>query len=110
MTNGRGRAEADAAHIRPVEHDGPDTIRNGIALTRSVHWAFDRGMVSMSDDGHILTTERGIDDSLRRLLRTDGLALLPTRSDERPHPAFLAWHRKHVFKGPREGAEIPRAL
>ncbi len=105
MTNGRGRAEADAAHIRPVEQDGPDTIRNGIALTKSVHWAFDRGLVSMSDDGRILTQERGIDSSLRRLLRSDGLALLPTASDERPHPAFLAWHRENVFKGPSQGSE-----
>jgi putative restriction endonuclease len=99
MTNGRGRAEADAAHIRPVEQDGPDTVRNGIALMKTIHWAFDRGLVSMSDDGRILTTERGIDSSLRGLLRLEGVALLPERSDERPHPAFLAWHRDNVFKG-----------
>ena len=99
MTNGLGRAEADAAHIRPVERDGPDTVRNGIALMKSMHWAFDRGLVSMADDGRILTTERGIDDSLRRLLRPEGVALLPARADERPHPAFLAWHRENVFKG-----------
>lgn len=105
MTNGRGRAEADAAHIRPVEQDGPDTIRNGIALTKSIHWAFDRGLVSMTDEGRIVTTERGIDSSLRRLLLPDGLALLPARSDERPHPAFLAWHRENVFKGHPESSE-----
>lgn len=110
MTNGRGRAEADAAHIRPVEQDGPDTIRNGIALMKSIHWAFDRGLVSMSDGGRILTTERGIDSSLRRLFRSDGIALLPKRADERPHPAFLAWHREHVFKGLLPRAEGHRGL
>jgi len=99
MTNGHGRAEADAAHIRPVANDGPDIVRNGIALTKSVHWAFDRGFVSLSDDGQILAVERGIDRSIRGLLQADGRALLPAKLDERPHPAFLKWHRDHVFKG-----------
>ena len=31
--NGGGRAEVQAAHIRPVEHDGPDIINNGMALS-----------------------------------------------------------------------------
>ena len=99
MTNGRGRAEVDAAHIRPVESDGPDTVRNGIALMKSVHWAFDRGLVSMADDGRILTVERGLDPALRGLLRADGIAVLPSQPDERPHPSFLKWHREHVFEG-----------
>jgi len=99
MTNGRGRAETDAAHIRPVANDGPDTIRNGIALMKSLHWAFDRGLVSLADDGKILTVERGLDAPVRGLLRADGQAMLPRLADERPHPAFLAWHRKNVFKG-----------
>ena len=61
----------------------------------------------MNDDGRIVTTERGIDSSLRRLLRPEGFALLPARPDERPHPAFLAWHRENVFKGPPAGSEGP---
>jgi putative restriction endonuclease len=99
MTNGNGRAEADAAHIRPVEKDGPDTVRNGIALMKSLHWAFDRGLISLSDDGRILTAEGKLHSSLRGLLRGDRIALLPRRADERPHPAFLKWHRENVFRG-----------
>jgi len=45
LTNGLGRAEVDAAHIRAVAADGPDTVRNGIALMKTLHWAFDRGLV-----------------------------------------------------------------
>ena len=37
LTNGGGRPEVQAAHIRPVECDGPDSIRNGLALTATVH-------------------------------------------------------------------------
>ncbi len=99
MTNGHGRAETDAAHIRPVESDGPDTVRNGMALMKSIHWAFDRGLVSLADDFTILTVERGIDSSVLDLLRPDRKALVPQRVDERPHSAFLAWHRINKFKG-----------
>jgi putative restriction endonuclease len=99
MTNGHGRAEADAAHIRPVENDGPDTVQNGIALTKTLHWAFDRGLLSLGDDGRILTIERGLDDAVRRLLIPSATAFLPASAGERPHPAFLRWHRANVFKG-----------
>jgi len=50
LINGSGRAEVAAAHIRPVEANGPDIISNGIALSGTVHWMFDRGLLSLSDD------------------------------------------------------------
>ena len=99
LTNGHGRAETDAAHILPVKENGPDTVRNGIALMKSMHWAFDRGLVSLADDGTILTVERGFDASAVKLLCHDRRAMLPRRDDEQPHPSFLEWHRMHVFKG-----------
>jgi hypothetical protein len=42
LINGGGRAEAQAAHIRPVERGGPDSVQNGIALSGTAHWMFDR--------------------------------------------------------------------
>lgn len=36
IINGGGRSEVQAAHIRPVEHRGPDSVRNGIALSGTV--------------------------------------------------------------------------
>ena len=80
-------------------NDGPDIVRNGIALMKSLHWAFDRGFISLADDGRILTVERGIDGGIRGLLRPGGTALLPEQADERPHPEFLKWHRENVFRG-----------
>lgn len=44
LINGSGRAEVAAAHIRPVEANGPDIVSNGIALSGTVHWMFDRGI------------------------------------------------------------------
>ena len=46
LINGGGRAEVAAAHIRPVEANGPDIISNGIALSATAHWMFDRGLIS----------------------------------------------------------------
>ena len=50
LINGGGRAEVEAAHIRPVEYDGPDIVSNGLALSGTAHWMFDRGLVGLADD------------------------------------------------------------
>jgi putative restriction endonuclease len=97
--NGRGRAEVAAAHIRPVEANGPDIVNNGIALSGTVHWMFDRGLVSLSDDLKILVSRQANDpESIRTLINKDGYAIHPQRSSERPHPHFLQWHRDNCFK------------
>ncbi len=46
-----------AALIRPVADLGPDSVRNGIALSGTVHWMFDRGLLSVDDDYSILIAE-----------------------------------------------------
>lgn len=99
LINGRGRAEVEAAHIRPVEANGPDSLRNGIALSGTVHWMFDRGLISLADDLEILVSRQLNDqESVRAMLNRSGRALAPSLASRRPHPAFLAWHREHRFK------------
>ena len=99
LINGGGRAEVAAAHIRPVEQNGPDIVSNGLALSGTAHWMFDRGLISLSDDLEILVS-RSVNgpDGVRAFINRDGRARLPTRPWERPHPHFLAWHRTHCFK------------
>ena len=99
LINGGGRAEAEAAHIKPVEHGGPDSIQNGIALSGTAHWMFDRGLIGFSDDLGILVS-RQVNDraSVEAMINKTGRALAPERLALRPHPAFLAWHRDHCFK------------
>jgi putative restriction endonuclease len=98
IVNGGGRAEAEAAHIRPVADSGPDSVRNGIALCGTVHWMFDRGLVSVSDDYSILVGSKGIPDEMRRLLSNTARLRLPELPSMRPHPQFLEYHRDKVFK------------
>jgi putative restriction endonuclease len=99
LINGGGRAEVEAAHIRPVERGGPDTINNGIALSGTTHWMFDRGLISLSDELEILISRQANDPGgIRSMINRSGRALAPARALDRPHPAFLGWHRDHVFK------------
>lgn len=99
LINGNGRAEVAAAHIRPVEANGPDIVSNGIALSGTVHWMFDRGLISLSDDLGILVSRQANDaEAIRSLINKTGHAFAPERSSERPHPSFLQWHRQYCFK------------
>jgi putative restriction endonuclease len=97
--NGGGRAEVEAAHIKPVEANGPDIVANGIALSGTVHWMFDRGLVSLSDNLDILVS-RQVNDSDRiwSLVNPSRKAELPRHPTLRPHPRFLEWHRQNCFK------------
>jgi putative restriction endonuclease len=97
--NGSGRAEVEAAHIRPVEASGPDIISNGIALSGTAHWMFDRGLISFADDLEILVSRQTNDPiGVRSLINKSGRALTPQRLSDRPHPHFLKWHRENRFK------------
>lgn len=99
LINGGGRAEAEAAHIKPVEHGGPDSIQNGIALSGTAHWMFDRGLIGFSDDLGILVSRQVNDrSSVDAIVNKTGRAMAPERRALRPHPAFLAWHRDNCFK------------
>ena len=98
LINGGGRPEVQAAHIRPVEKDGPDTVRNGLALTGTVHWLFDRGLISIDDSFNVLVSPHGLPDDLIKLIRPDKKLLLPRNAEWCPHPTYLAWHRNNRFK------------
>lgn len=99
LINGGGRAEVEAAHIRPVEANGPDILTNGMALSGTMHWMFDRGLIGLSDDLGILVSRHINDpDGVRAMFNRTGKAIVPHRSSQRPHPRFLEWHRDNRFK------------
>lgn len=70
--NGGGRAEVEAAHIKSVEAKGPDVVQNGIALSGTVHWMFDRGLLTVADNLEVLLSNHINDvDGVRKILRGD---------------------------------------
>jgi putative restriction endonuclease len=93
-----GTAECEACHIQPVALGGPDDVRNGIALTATLHKLFDRGLISISDDYRILISA-SVPEAIRRLFPKDGRIAVPELKEHRPHPKFLKFHREHVFIG-----------
>lgn len=97
LINGKGRPEVEAAHIIPIEDGGNDSIQNGIALSGTVHWMFDRGLLSLSDDFDILPS-RHLNYDVSHLLHKDLRARVPGNPAHRPHPRYLDWHRSNKFK------------
>ncbi len=99
LINGSGRAEVAAAHIRPVEHNGPDIANNGVALSGTAHWMFDRGLITFSDDLEIVVSRHVNDrDGAEGLINRTGKLIGPALERDRPHPSFLVWHRENCFK------------
>lgn len=101
IINGQGRPEVQAAHIRPVSDRGPDSIRNGLALSSTVHWMFDRGLISVGSPPEyaILVSKKGLSENVRRLFNPDMMLRKP--ADERfwPAPGYIDFHRREIFKG-----------
>lgn len=60
---------------------------------------FDRGLIGLSDNLDIMIS-RQVNDlpSVQAIINRTGKAMAPAREAERPHPAFLAWHRENCFK------------
>jgi putative restriction endonuclease len=99
LINGLGRAEVNAAHILPVEMNGPDTVQNGLALSGTAHWMFDRGIITLENDLKIIISRHANDqDGIRAFINRSGFATPPVYPRDRPHSKFLEWHRLHRFK------------
>jgi putative restriction endonuclease len=85
----------EACHIVPFAHSHDNTIGNGVALTPTLHTAFDRGLIALSNDYRVLVSdafhEQAGEYGLRRF---EGKELqLPRNQDFWPMPKNLEWHR-----------------
>ncbi|QUJ76539.1 HNH endonuclease [Sulfitobacter albidus] len=98
LTNGGGRPEVEAAHIRPVSDRGPDIVRNGLALSGTLHWMFDRGLLGVAEDHSILISHNKVpQDVVARLIAPAGRLFLPPDPRHHPHESYLKYHRENVF-------------
>lgn len=94
-----GRSEVQAAHIRPVDRKGTDSVRNGLALSGTLHWMFDRGLVAVADDCRTIVVSRNKvpGDVVDRFLHPSGQLLAAEDRRDSPHAGNLRWHRENVF-------------
>ena len=96
-----GESVTEAAHIIPFKISRNDDVRNGISLCKLHHWAFDRGLISLSRTYKVivseLMSERGPTEWMLTTLR--GKTILLPEDDERyPAQDALKWHREVVFR------------
>ena len=97
--------EVEAAHIYPVSgveaddtlEGGPDTVRNGLALCRTHHWAFDNGWFTISNDYTIEVRGDSSTPGYEHIGPYDGeQLLLPDDNSAWPAQYYLEAHRDKV--------------
>ena len=92
-----GHTVVDAAHIIPWSRSLNDDIRNGMALCKLCHWAFDEGMMGVSDTYDIITSRQiAADPNVPGFLLTlSGRGIIPPPDrDLWPAQQYLAEHRR----------------
>ena len=92
--------EAQAAHIIPKKIKGSDDPRNGIALSRIAHWAFDKGMFTISDQYEIIVHTKAKHAKVNKFPILDLHGVEISRPDDKafwPHKDALKWHKEEVF-------------
>lgn len=94
-----GRFELDASHIVSRSLKGSDDIRNGLLLCKGHHWAFDNGLIGVTDSYKLLIPEavRALARNAQ-LVQLDGREItLPKSSKEHPAVEALTWHRRNIL-------------
>ena len=85
----------EAAHIRPKSHGGLFVPSNGLALSRDVHWAFDKGFFTIGEALEIIVHDKV---SSHWLHSYNGKKIhLPEDPFFRPDAESLNYHRNNVY-------------
>ncbi|MFH1043746.1 MAG: HNH endonuclease [Pseudomonadota bacterium] len=83
---------------------GSNHPTNGIALSKTAHWLFDRGFRSITSDLRVIVAEHRFEEvgeEAYLLKKMAGREMLrPANLHFLPDPQSLAWHRQHhKFEG-----------
>jgi len=92
-----GHTVVDAAHIIPWSKSRNDDLRNGMALCKICHWAFDEGMMGVSDNYDVITSRQiAANPNVPGFLLTlSGRSIIaPEDRDVWPAQQYLAEHRR----------------
>lgn len=90
--------EVESAHIVPVSKGGTDDIRNGLTLTQTLHWAFDRGLFGVLPDRTIFIPQRVsrmTENAFLRQYERKPIAEAKTAS-LRVHKDAFDWHMENL--------------
>ena len=90
-----GLNNLEAAHIKPKSHNGSFLPCNGLALSRDMHWAFDKGMITISDTYKVHVHEKVRNAYLGQY--HDQQIHIPNDPFFQPNIEFLKYHRSNIF-------------
>lgn len=85
----------EAAHIQPKAQAGTFLPCNGIALCRDMHWAFDKGFITISDELKIIVHKEMQKSILMEY--SDQKIFTPVDPYFQPEKKFLKHHRENIF-------------
>lgn len=85
----------EAAHIKPKAHSGTFLPCNGIAMSRDMHWAFDRGMFTINED-YSIEVHEDVKDTLLSKYDKQKISL-PIEDFFKPESAFLKYHKENIY-------------
>ena len=85
----------EAAHIQPKAQAGTFLPCNGIALCRDMHWAFDKGFITISDELKIIVHKEMQNSILMEY--SDQKIFTPADPYFQPEKKFLKHHRENIF-------------
>lgn len=93
--------EVESAHIFPKKKNGSDDLRNGLALCKLHHWAFDNGLIAINENFRIIVDGNiKSNDNYKEIFDfEDKQIIFPSKLEFKPHPLFLKEHKKlHKFE------------
>lgn len=74
-------------------------VQNGIALTATLHWLFDRHLISLTDEYELLVSAERIPPKFLEIFGQPSKRIsLPVRENDWPHPSYIARHRELFYK------------
>ena len=95
----------DAAHIHKFALSRNDDPKNGIALSKNAHWAFDQGLWSIDAEFRVMIAGKRFSESGDAAFLLSPLAdqkiALPKDRKLWPGEDYLKWHRANVFNKSR---------
>jgi putative restriction endonuclease len=90
--------EVEAARVVPLSEGGAEDVRNGLSLTQTLHWAFDRGLFGVLPERTIFIPRKVRQMTENAfLLQFEGKPISEaTTSGLRVHPDAFRWHIEHL--------------
>lgn len=85
----------EAAHIKPQSHGGLFLPNNGIALSRDLHWAFDKGFFYINDDYKVIVHDEINSDYLKSFHNKK--IRVPDDEFFKPNLDNLHYHRDNIY-------------